>query len=79
MKRRTLLQWMISAAAVLPFERIRLLAQPRELTPDDIRDFKAKFGYDPASIPICGGSYRHFGALDAVASCTLRECRKMRR
>jgi len=39
----------------------------RELKPDDIRDFKAKFGYDPASIPICGGSYRHFGALDAVA------------
>ena len=39
----------------------------RELKPEDIRDFKAKFGYDPASIPICGGSYRHFGALDAVA------------
>jgi phosphate transport system substrate-binding protein len=39
----------------------------RELKPDDIRDFKAKFGYDPASVPICGGSYRHFGALDAVA------------
>jgi len=39
----------------------------RELRPDDIRDFKAKFGYGPASIPICGGSYRHFGALDAVA------------
>jgi len=32
MKRRTLLQWAASAAAVLPFQRLRLLAQPRELT-----------------------------------------------
>jgi len=39
----------------------------RELRPDDIKQFKAKFGYDPASIPISGGSYRHYGALDAVA------------
>ena len=36
MQRRTLLQWIVSAAAVLPFERLRLLAQPRELTPDAI-------------------------------------------
>ena len=39
----------------------------RELKPDDIRQFKAKFGYDPLSVPISGGSFRHFGALDAVA------------
>ena len=39
----------------------------RELRPDDIKDFKAKFGYDPLSVPISGGSYRHFGFLDAVA------------
>src|SRR5439155_912691 len=39
----------------------------RELKPDDIKQFKAKFGYDPLSVPISGGSYRHFGALDAVA------------
>ena len=39
----------------------------RELKPDDISKFKAKFGYDPLSVPISGGSYRHFGALDAVA------------
>ena len=37
MKRRTLLQWMASIAAVLPFERVRLLAQPRDLTPESIR------------------------------------------
>jgi hypothetical protein len=36
MKRRTLLQWMASTAAILPLERIRLYAQPRELTPDAI-------------------------------------------
>lgn len=39
----------------------------RELRPDDLTAFKAKFGYEPLSVPICGGSYRHFGALDAVA------------
>jgi phosphate transport system substrate-binding protein len=39
----------------------------RELRPDDIRQFQAKFGYQPLSVPVCGGSYRHFGALDAVA------------
>ncbi|HXN41762.1 MAG TPA: substrate-binding domain-containing protein, partial [Myxococcaceae bacterium] len=39
----------------------------RELKPDDIKEFKAKFGYDPLSVPISGGSYRHFGALDAIA------------
>jgi phosphate transport system substrate-binding protein len=38
----------------------------RELKPDDITDFKAKFGYDPLSVPISGGSYRHYGFLDAV-------------
>ena len=38
----------------------------RELKPDDIADFQAKFGYPPLSVPISGGSYRHFGFLDAV-------------
>ena len=39
----------------------------RELKPEDISQFKEKFGYDPASIPIMGGTYRHFGFLDAMA------------
>ena len=39
----------------------------RELKPDDIKDFRAKFGYAPLSVPVSGGSYRHFGALDAIA------------
>ena len=38
----------------------------RELKPDDIAGFKTKYGYAPLSVPISGGSYRHFGALDAV-------------
>ena len=38
----------------------------RELKPEDIKEFKAKFGYDPLSVPVSGGSYRHYGALDAV-------------
>ena len=36
MKRRTLLQWLSGLAAVLPLERVRLFAQPRELTPQAI-------------------------------------------
>jgi phosphate transport system substrate-binding protein len=38
----------------------------RELKPDDIEEFTQKFGYAPASVPVSGGSYRHFGFLDAV-------------
>jgi phosphate transport system substrate-binding protein len=38
----------------------------RELRPDDITTFRAKFNYDPLSVPICGGTYRHFGFLDAI-------------
>jgi phosphate transport system substrate-binding protein len=45
----------------------------RELKPDDITEFKARFGYDPLSVPICGGSYRHFGFLDALAFFTNKD------
>jgi phosphate transport system substrate-binding protein len=38
----------------------------RELKPSDLTEFHAKFGYDPLSVPISGGSYRHFGFLDAI-------------
>ena len=54
-------------AVELVKENIDFVFVSRELRPDDIKDFKAKFGYDPLSVPVCGGSYRHFGALDAVA------------
>ena len=36
MKRRTLLQWLAAASALWPFRPLRLLAQPRELTPEAI-------------------------------------------
>lgn len=39
----------------------------RELKPEDISEFNERFGYAPTSIPISGGSYRHYGFLDALA------------
>src|SRR3954468_20270942 len=36
MRRRTLLQWIVSTTAVLPMRSMRLFAQPRELTPDAV-------------------------------------------
>ena len=39
----------------------------RELKPTDISGFQDKFGYPPFSVPVSGGSWRHFGFLDAVA------------
>ena len=54
-------------ATELVKEHLDFVFVSRELRPDDIRDFKEKFGYEPLSVPVCGGSYRHFGALDAVA------------
>jgi hypothetical protein len=36
MRRRTLLQWIASTTATLPLQRLRVFAQPRELTPEAI-------------------------------------------
>jgi hypothetical protein len=41
MRRRTLLQWMLSTAPALSFTRVRLAAQPRELTPDAVATLRA--------------------------------------
>jgi phosphate transport system substrate-binding protein len=38
----------------------------RELRPDDVTEFVARFGYEPLSVPIAGGSYRHYGFLDTI-------------
>jgi phosphate transport system substrate-binding protein len=38
----------------------------RELKPSDVSGFHDKFGYDPFSLPISGGTYRHFGFLDSI-------------
>lgn len=39
----------------------------RELKPTDISAFSEKFGYAPFSAPISGGTWHHFGFLDAMA------------
>ena len=39
----------------------------RELRPADVSGFRDKFGYDPFSVPISGGTWPHFGFLDAIA------------
>ena len=36
MNRRTVLQWLAAIPAVLPFQSLRVFAQPRELTPDAV-------------------------------------------
>ena len=36
MKRRTVLQWLAAVSTALPFQSLRVFAQPRELTPDAI-------------------------------------------
>jgi phosphate transport system substrate-binding protein len=45
----------------------------RELKPADISEFRNAYGYDPFSVPISGGSYRHFGFLDAVGFAVNKE------
>jgi phosphate transport system substrate-binding protein len=45
----------------------------RELKPTDISQFRDAYGYDPFSVPISGGSYRHFGFLDAVGFAVNKE------
>jgi phosphate transport system substrate-binding protein len=46
--------------------KLQFVVVSRELKPDDLTDFHGRFGYDPLSVPISGGSYRHYGFLDAV-------------
>src|SRR5438105_2685111 len=67
MKRRTLLQWAAAVAAVLPLERIRLLAQPRELTPQSI-DLLREIA--PTVLPSALGEARTRGIVDRFASWT---------
>jgi phosphate transport system substrate-binding protein len=55
------------AATQLRRGRIDIAFISRELRPVDVASFHKKYGYDPTSIPVSGGSYRQFGFLDAVA------------
>jgi phosphate transport system substrate-binding protein len=45
----------------------------RELKPVDISEFRNTYGYEPFSVPISGGSYRHFGFLDSVGFAVNKE------
>jgi ABC-type phosphate transport system substrate-binding protein len=45
----------------------------RELEPSDVAAFQAKYGYPPTSIPVAGGSYRHYGFLDAMVFIVNRD------
>lgn len=65
--RRRLLQWAASAAAVLPFERLRLLAQPRELTPDAIAMLRE---IAPTVLPSAIGSARTSTIVDGFVAWT---------
>ena len=47
-------------------ESVDFVFVSRELKPEDLAEFGARFGYAPTSIAISGGSYRHFGFLDAM-------------
>jgi hypothetical protein len=67
MKRRTFLQWTASAAAILPFERLRLLAQPRDLTPDAIT---ALHDIAPAVIPASLGAAKIRTTVDKFVEWT---------
>jgi phosphate transport system substrate-binding protein len=55
------------AAQALLARQVDIAFVSRELKPTDVSSFRVKYGYDPTSVPVSGGSYRHYGFLDAVA------------
>jgi len=66
MQRRTLLQLVATAAAV-PFQRVRLWAQPRELTPDAVAMLHE---IAPTVLPASIGAARVRAAVDQFAAWT---------
>ncbi len=56
-------------------ERLRLFIEgkidfaflTRDMSASDVAAFRRSHGFDPLSIPVSGGSYRHFGFVDSVA------------
>jgi len=67
MKRRTLLQWGAAAAAVLPFERLRLIAQPRDLTSDSVQLLHE---IAPTVLPSALGAARTIAIVDKFVAWT---------
>jgi hypothetical protein len=67
MKRRTILQMIGGAAAVLPFERVKLLAQPRELTPEAVATLRT---IAPTVLPSTLGDKKLGAIVDRFAEWT---------
>jgi hypothetical protein len=67
MDRRTLLRWITSAAAMLPFERMRVLAQPRDLSSDAIAALRE---IAPTVLPTSLGEARTAATVDKFVAWT---------
>ena len=67
MRRRTLLQWVASCAAAVPFRPLRLLAQPRELTTDAIAMLHQ---IAPTVLPASLGAAQLRGVVDKFVQWT---------
>jgi hypothetical protein len=67
MRRRTLLQVAAAAAAVLPFERLRVFAQPRELTPEAVATLRS---VAPTVLPASLGTERINAIVDRFVDWT---------
>ena len=67
MQRRTLLQWLAAVPAMLRFEPLRLLAQPRELTPDAIAELHE---IAPTVLPSTLGAAQVRGITDKFVAWT---------
>jgi hypothetical protein len=67
MKRRTLLQWTAALAGALPFQRLKLLAQPRELTAEAIA---ALHEIAPTVLPSALGAVLTRGVVDRFVAWT---------
>jgi hypothetical protein len=67
MKRRTLLQWIASVPAALPLQRLRVFAQPRELTPDALATLRQ---IAPTVLPSSLGAQRVGAIVDGFVAWT---------
>lgn len=67
MQRRTLLQWLAAVPALLPFDSIRLVAQPRELTATAIAELRE---IAPTVLPSALGAQRVGAVADKFVAWT---------
>src|SRR5437879_10131562 len=67
MKRRTLLQWMAAIPAILPFQLLRVFAQPRDLTPDAVAMLR---DIAPTVLPASLGAARIRATVDRFIAWT---------